>query len=100
MDLTPRKLLTIVTEAAIEDPLLRDIEALGARGYTITDARGKGRQGSRDATWGPHANIRIEILCDGGTATAICNALRERYYDNYSMILYVGDVDVMRPEKF
>ena len=100
MDLTARKLLTIVTEAALEETLVRDIEILGARGYTITDARGKGGRGLRDATWAPHANIRLEVLCDADTARAICSALRERYYDNYSMVMYVGDVDVLRPQKF
>ena len=100
MQLTARKLLTVVTEAALEDTLVRDIEALGARGYTITDARGKGGHGERDAAWAPHANIRLEVLCDADTALAICAALRERYYDNYSMVMYVGDVDVLRPEKF
>ena len=76
------------------------IEKLGAQGYTITDARGKGRRGKRDATWTPHANIRLEVLCDADTALAICTALRERYSDNYSMVMYVGEVDVLRPEKF
>jgi hypothetical protein len=100
MAMTTRKILTVVTEAALEDTLVREIEALGARGYTITDARGKGGHGKRDATWAPHANIRLEVLCDAATAEAISAALRERYYDNYSMVLYVGDVEVLRPEKF
>lgn len=100
MELPTRKLLTIVTESALEDTLVHDIENLGARGYTITDARGKGGRGMRDATWAPHANIRLEVLCDADTAQAICTALRERYYDNYSMVMYVGEVVVLRPEKF
>lgn len=100
MEMTARKLLTIVTEAAIEDTLVRELEHLGARGYTVTDARGKGSGGQRDATWGPLANIRLEVLCDVATAHAICAALRERYSDNYSMVMYVGDVDVLRPAKF
>lgn len=95
-----RKLLTIVCEAALEETLLHEIEALGARGYTVTDARGKGGRGRRDATWGPLANIRVEVLCTAETALAISAALRERYYDNYSMILFVAEVDVLRPEKF
>jgi hypothetical protein len=94
------KLLTVVCEAALETTLLRDLEALDARGYTVTDARGKGSRGRRDATWGPHANIRVEVLCTAETALAISAALRERYYDNYSMILFVADVEVLRPEKF
>lgn len=100
MDLTARKLLTIVTEAALEDMLVRDIEALGARGYTITDARGKGGQGKRDATWAPHANIRVEVICDADTSLAICTALRDRYSDDFSMVMHIGDVDVLRPQKF
>ena len=45
MQLTTRKLLTIITESALEDQLLQTVESLGAKGYTITDARGKGRHG-------------------------------------------------------
>ena len=95
-----RKLLTIVCESALESTLLSDLESMGARGYTVTDARGKGSRGRRDATWGPHANIRVEVLCNVQTASAICETLRERYYDNYSMVLFVADVEVLRPEKF
>ena len=38
--LSLRKLLTIVCEADLETLVVRDLKALGARGYTITDARG------------------------------------------------------------
>ena len=100
MELTARKLLTVVTEAALEVTLVREIEALGARGYTITDARGKGSRGKRDATWPKSANIRLEVLCGADTALALCTALSERYSDNYSMVICVADVGVLRPEKF
>jgi len=95
-----RKLLTIVCEATLETSLLRELESLGTHGYTVTDARGKGSRGRRDANWSPHANIRIEVLCNAQAAGAICQAMRERYYDNYSMVLFVADVEVLRPEKF
>ena len=36
------RLLTIITETAIEHLLVQDIERLGAHGYTVSDARGKG----------------------------------------------------------
>jgi nitrogen regulatory protein PII len=95
-----RKLLTIITEAALEGTLVRDIEHLGAHGYTITDARGKGRQGVRNAGWEANSNIRIEVLCDAGTASAIAAHLREHYYQDYAMTLFLVDVGVWRPEKF
>lgn len=95
-----RKLLTVVTESALESQLTRDLPSLGAVGYTITNARGKGHRGVRQAGWEADRNIRVEIVCDGETARRIAAHLRERYYDNYAMILWVSDVEVMRPRKF
>ena len=95
-----RKLLTIVTEALLEQRMVRELERLGARGYTITDARGKGGRGIRDAGWESSGNIRIEVVCDAPTATAIAMQFKEHYYDNYAMIVFIGDVEVLRPEKF
>ena len=100
MTLEHRKLLTIVTEAALEPELVREIERWGAHGYTITDARGMGGRGIRSAGWDLSANIRIEVVCSADTAHAIAAALKERYYDNYAMILFISDVEVLRPEKF
>ncbi|TLP97075.1 transcriptional regulator [Nesterenkonia salmonea] len=95
-----RKLLTIVTEAALESTLVREIESLGAHGYTITDARGKGEHGVRNAGWEASANIRVEVVCDAETAAALAAHLREHYSRNYAMIPYLSDVEVLRPEKF
>jgi hypothetical protein len=100
MPLEHRKLLTIITEAALEHELAREIERLGARGYTITDARGKGGRGVRNAGWELSANIRIEVACTADVAHAIAAALKARFYDDYAMILFIGDIEVLRPEKF
>ncbi|WP_147652925.1 P-II family nitrogen regulator [Vulcaniibacterium gelatinicum] len=95
-----RKLLTIITEAALESVLIKDLEHLGGRGYTITDARGKGSRGTRNAAWDESSNIRIEVVCDAATVEAIVAHLQACYYENYAMILFVSDVAVLRPEKF
>jgi hypothetical protein len=95
-----RKLLTIITEAAIESLLVKDIENLGAHGYTVSDARGKGNRGARNSAWDASGNIRIEVVCDSAIADAIAAYLQIHYYDNYAMILFVTDVAVLRPEKF
>ncbi len=95
-----RKLITIVSESALEARLTKDIEALGAHGYTIVDARGKGHRGVRNADWQQAGNIRIEVVCDDATASAIAAHLKQHYYENYAMILYTSDVNVLRPEKF
>lgn len=95
-----RTLLTVVTEAALEGALVRDLDRLNAHGYTITDARGRGSRGVRDAAWEASGNIRIEVVCDAETAEAITAYLREHYYDDYAMILFMSDVAVLRPQKF
>lgn len=100
MHTTIRKLLTVVTEAALESVLIKDLERLGVQGYTITDARGRGSRGVRTAAWSESSNIRVEIVCDAPTADAVVAHLRARYYEDYAMILFVADVAVLRSEKF
>ena len=95
-----RKLLTIVAEAALESRLVKDLERLGAHGHTITDARGRGSRGVRTAAWDSSGNIRVEVVCESGTADAIATELRKLYYDNYAMVLFMSDVDVLRGGKF
>ena len=95
-----RKLLTIVTEAVLETTLIRDIEKHDVRGYTITDARGKGSRGVRGAGLETSSNIRIEVVCDAGTASNLAAHLRDHYYEDYAMILFLSDVEVLRPAKF
>ena len=97
MNKIANKLVTIITEAVLENTLVGDIETLGAPGYTITDARGKGGRGKRDAGWAPHANIRIEVICDTATAQILCQELSDRYGDNYPMLLTIADVTVLTP---
>lgn len=94
------KLLTVITEATLEKVLIQEIERLGARGYTITDARGKGGRGARSAFWQESSNIRVEIVCDTDTAHKIADYLQAHYYENYAMILFISEIEVLRPAKF
>lgn len=95
-----RKLVTIITESVIEKEITQEIEKLGVSGYTITDARGKGHRGVRNAGWEHGSNIRVEVVCEDRLAKAVADHLKERYYENYAMILFITDVNVLRPEKF
>lgn len=95
-----RCLLTIVTESALENTVLKTLDFFGAKGYTISDARGKGNRGVRNAGWDASANIRVEVIGDTGMIHEIAKHLQTNYYDNYAMILFMQDVNVLRPEKF
>ena len=95
-----RKLLTIVTEVILEPDICNALEGLGVAGYTVTNARGKGSRGVRDAGWSANANIRVEVVCSEDMAGRITDYMRRHYYDDYAMIIFESDVRVLRPDKF
>ena len=95
-----RRLITIVTEAILEVELCERLEELGANGYTVTNARGSGHRGVRDAGWSSSSNVRIEVICNDEVAQRITRNLRDHYYNDYAMILFETDVRVLRPDKF
>ena len=95
-----RALLTVITEAAIEQILLRDLERLGVRGYTVSDARGRGSRGVRDAAWSEASNIRVEVICPRAQAEVLLEHVQARYYRDYAMVAFLADIEILRPEKF
>jgi nitrogen regulatory protein PII len=95
-----RRMVTIVTEAALERTLVAELETLGVRGFTITDARGKGSRGTRKSELAQEGNIRVEVICDPLVAEDIAARMQERFYDHYAMILFMQDVSVLRSDKF
>lgn len=95
-----KKLLTIVTESVLEERLVRDIQRLGAHGYTVVDARGGGAHGVQDGAWSFDRNIRIDVVCDAQVAEAIAQRCEQAYLPDYGLILYVSDVGVLRADKF
>ncbi len=100
MDAHIRTVLTVICEAALEKKLVLDLQQLGAPGWTISDARGRGGCGVRSAGWDTEGNIRVEIICARDIAERIANHLQARYYANFAMVCYLSQVEVLRPEKF
>lgn len=100
MSIENATLVTIYTESVLESKLIRDFEQLGATGYTIMNARGRGSRGVRSGAWEANSNIRIEILCGEQLAKELMAHLRDTYYDNYAMVMYRSGVEVLRPSKF
>lgn len=96
----PCKIVTIVTEAILEQEICALLKQLGASGYTVTDARGAGSRGIRSAGWQSSSNVRIEVICNTEVAQKISLEVQDRYYENYAMVLFNADVTVLRPNKF
>ena len=99
MHTTTLKLVTIVTERILEDRLLRTLSELGAKGWTLTKATGRGSRGVRASEWeGP--DTRIETLVSPPVAEAIVEHIAEHFFEHYAVIVYVQDADVVRGEKY
>ena len=59
-----------------------------------------GDNGVRASHWGHSSNIRVEIVCDTPLAERLLSRLREKYYEHYAIVMWVQDVEVLRPDKF
>lgn len=99
MKTTQLKLVTIITERILEDRILRALLDLGAKGYTLTQATGKGSRGIRASEWeGP--DTRIESLVSPAVADAIVDHIAEHFFEFYAVIVFVQDAAVVRGEKY
>jgi hypothetical protein len=96
----PKRLLVIISEAVLESALVRDARQLGAMGYTVTDVRGGGARGSREASFSEDRNIRLEVIAEPAIAEAIAAHVLAQYGQDYSLSLYLADVSVLRPERY
>ena len=99
MKTTTLKLVTIVTERVLEDRILRKITEMGAKGYTLTQATGKGSRGVRASEWeGP--DTRIESLVSSEVADQIIGYISDNLFEHYAVIVYVQDAEVVRGDKY
>lgn len=99
------KKVTVITEKIILDGVAKIIEAAGAAGYTVTPCGGKGsrnlRSADRPRLVDEFTNIKIEVIVtDEAVATVITEKVMEAYFQNYSGITYIQDVEILREQKF
>ena len=97
--------VVIITEMIILDKVARVIELAGARGYTVTPAGGKGsrnvRSSSRASVVDELRNIKIEVITSSKeAANRIADEVAEKFFENYSGITYLEEVEILRPHKF
>lgn len=100
MEKHPRKLLVVITEAAIEKAVVQDARRLGAHGYTASAVRGGGLQGEREGAWEADRSVELKIVCGTDTAERIAEHLLATYAPHYAMTVWLADVQVFRAEKF
>ncbi len=96
----------VITEKIIAKGICEIIEACGSTGYTIVAAGGKGSRNVRSTSdrasvVEDFANVKIEVIVnDKAMAEDIVNQITEKYFENYSGITYLENVEILRPGKF
>lgn len=95
-----KSLLVIIAEANLERLLTKDIQRLGAAGYTVTDVRGGGHSGVREGSWEADRTIRMEVIAEAAVADKIGEYVLKTYAMDYGVTLYFSQVSVLRPQKF
>lgn len=91
--------VTIVAEAIVESRLVEAIRAAGARGWTLTPARGEGPRDRRvsDIEGG---NVRIETLVSKDVAERIWDVLATDFFPNYAIATWTYEVQVARMDRY
>lgn len=87
-------LLTIISEAMLEAILADEIIQLGAKGYTVTDARGCGTHGVRRGNWTAGGNVRFDVVGDAELCARIVARLKEVYERDYGLLMYTSPVEL------
>jgi len=97
--IAPMKLVTIVTERLLKEKVIALLRRHACTGFTISRVDGEGSRGVRAADWeGP--NQKIESIVSQDSGEAILEELSDKYFENYSMIAWLTDAQVLRGEKF
>jgi nitrogen regulatory protein P-II 2 len=100
MEKHQKKLLVVITEAAIERLVIQAARQLGALGYTISDVRGGGLRGEREGAWEADRSVELKFVCSVDIADRIAAHLLGQFAPNYAMTIWMADVQVFRAEKF
>jgi len=91
--------LTIITETLLSDRIVELIKKHGATGYTLTRVEGEGSRGDHTSDW-EGRNTKIEILVAAETADMILTDLNAKYFEDFSVVAWLSEVQVLRGEKF
>ena len=100
MNTHPMRLVTIVCEALAREPVKALLSEAGAHGYTLFTVEGSGAKGPRVADIQEYANIQVEVIVQPEVAEKLLARLEKDFFPRYAMVAYLGDVHVLRPEKF
>ena len=93
------KKITIVGERVLHDQLIELLKRHQVSGWTAQTVTGEGSRGIRASEW-EGSNVQIYTLVSETVADAIMEDIAEHYFQNWSVVVYSQDVEVLRPGKY
>jgi nitrogen regulatory protein PII len=99
MKVVPLTKITIITESLLREKIVALIRKHGATGYTATKVEGEGSRGVRASDW-EGRNDRIETIVSAEVADAIIEDLNDHYFEDFAVIAWLSEVNVLRGTKF
>lgn len=100
MNLHRMKLVTVVGEALVREPLLRIVRESGAHGWTIGSVEGAGSGGERRADIDLATNVRLEAVVPAEVEERLLARLEKELFPHFSLVAWSSDVGVLRRGKF
>lgn len=95
----PLILLTVIFENVLRDEIEKVFAKSGASGFSITRVDGQGSRGVRAAEFeGP--NLKIEAVVSAELSDSILKVIEENYFEDYAVIAWESNVNVLRGSKF
>ncbi len=97
--------IIIVTEKVLLKQIAKIIDEAGATGYTVVAAGGKGSRNVRSSgqpiVSDIYSDVKIEVLTRSrDMAVKISDEVAAKFFDDYSGIAYLCDVEVLHAHLF
>ena len=100
MKLYDVKLLTITCEILAQKNVIDILKNHEITGYTSYEVEGNGEKGLRGQGILSEKNVKVEVIMREEKLSAVVEDISRTLFPDFTIILYVSDVGVVRTEKF
>ena len=100
MKLYDVKLLTITCEILAQKNVIEILKNHDITGYTSYEVDGNGEKGLRGQGIQAEKNVKVEIIMREEKLSDVIEDISRTLFPDFTIILYVSDVGVVRTEKF
>ena len=100
MKLYTVKLLTITCEILAQKNIIEILKKHEITGYTSYEVDGNGARGLRGQGLQTEKNVKVEVIMREEKLSDVIEEISRTLFTDFAIVLYVGDVGVVRTEKF